>query len=80
MVHMEQNETESRSQGVQSGVRTAYNISMGVLWTSMGVLFLGQDRLGLSVSIDPGLAALFGGACVVYGLFRLWRGLGRRRS
>ena len=59
---MEQNEKESRSEGVQSGVRTAYNISMGVLWTTMGVLFLGHDRFGLSVSIDPGLAALFGGA------------------
>jgi hypothetical protein len=46
----------------------------------MGVLFLGHDRFGLSVSIDPGLAAIFGGACVVYGLFRLWRGLGRRKG
>jgi hypothetical protein len=77
---MEQHESESRREGVQSGIRKAYNISMGVLWTSMGVLFLGHDRFGMSVSIDPGLAAIFGGACVVYGLFRLWRGLGRRKG
>jgi hypothetical protein len=77
---MEQNESETRREGVQSGVRTAYNISMGILWTFMGVLFLGHDRFGLSISIDPGLAAIFGGACFVYGLFRLWRGLGRRKG
>lgn len=77
---MEQNETESSREGVQSGVRTAYNLTMGVLWTGMGVLFLAHDRFGLSISIDPGLAAIFGGACLVYGLFRLWRGLGRRKG
>jgi hypothetical protein len=38
------------------------------------VLVLGRDRFGLPLAVDPGLAALFGGACLVYGSFRLWRG------
>jgi len=52
-----------------------YNLSMGLLWTFMGVLFLGHERFGIPLAVGPGLSGFFGGACIVYGLLRLWRGI-----
>lgn len=61
-------------------ISTVYNLSMGLLWTFMGAIFLGHERFGIPLAVDPGLAALFGGACVLYGLFRLWRGIQSARA
>ncbi len=71
---MERSATGEGRERRPAGIGTVYHIAMGVLWTFMGVLVLGRDRFGLPLAVDPGLAALFGGACLVYGLFRLWRG------
>jgi hypothetical protein len=49
---------------------------MGVLWTAMGVfmLFIRHFNTGLEARFDDPTMKAFGGICVLYGLFRIYRG------
>lgn len=66
-----------------SQLRMVYNISMGILVLAMAVVMLFGDRLGIDAleqfisPIDPVLRYLFGGLCLLYGSFRLYRGIKR---
>jgi hypothetical protein len=40
----------------------------------VGIFFLNHSRFGLEGKFDPLLANIFGGTCILYGLFRIWRG------
>ena len=56
---------------------------MGILVLAMAVVMLFGDRFGIDAldqfisPIDPVLRYLFGGLCLLYGCFRLYRGLKR---
>lgn len=66
-----------------SQLRMVYNISMGILVLAMAVVMLFGERLGSDAisqfisPIDPVLRYLFGGLCLLYGFFRLYRGIKR---
>jgi FtsH-binding integral membrane protein len=62
-------------------MRTVYNITMGLIILGIGivilVVMLYNNRLGLNFfeSMDPWLIYAFSGLCIVYGAFRLYRGI-----
>ena len=65
-------------------MRTVYDITMALLILSIGVIMLVGDKLGsdtLKIFIqdrDPLMRYLFGGLCILYGGFRLYRGIKRK--
>ncbi|TKK68632.1 hypothetical protein FC093_10980 [Ilyomonas limi] len=74
------NDYKDRRQKSFSQLRMVYNISMGILILAMAVVMLFSDKLGIDAidqfvsPIDPVLRYLFGGLCLLYGFFRLYRG------
>ena len=71
---MDRNEFEQINERRQAKIRSFYNYGMGILWFGVGIFFLNHRRFGLEGQFDPLLANIFGGSCIFYGLFRLWRG------
>jgi len=77
------NNYKDRRQQSFSQLRMVYNISMGIFVLAMAVVMLFGDRLGNDAierfisPIDPVLRYLFGGLCLLYGAFRLYRGIKR---
>ncbi len=57
-------------------IRSIMDYGMGVLWTAMGVflLFIEKFHTGLEAQYGDTTMKIFGGICVVYGLFRIYRG------
>lgn len=64
-------------------MRTIYNLTMGILILAVGVVMFLVNRIyikGISEQIsqlDPLVRYLFGGLCLLYGGFRLYRGIKR---
>jgi len=60
-------------------MRTIYNISMGLIILGIGVVMLFNDKLGLNLfeSMNPIMIYAFSGLCIIYGAFRLYRGIKR---
>ncbi len=58
-------------------MRTIYNIAIGIIILGMGIAIFFNEQLGLNLTqkFDGPLIYLFGGACLLYGGFRLFRGL-----
>jgi len=57
-------------------MRTIYNITMGILWTGLGVLLVYSKKLGYDLlNGDTLLTNILGGAAILYGLFRIYRGI-----
>ena len=59
-----------------SGVlHSVYDYVMGALWFCLGGFFLLHNKLGVELAgFDDTLLKIFGGAAVLYGGFRLYRG------
>lgn len=60
-------------------MRTIYNITIGIIIFGMGIAIFFNDQLGLNLTntFDGTLIYIFGGACLIYGSFRLFRGIKR---
>lgn len=64
-------------------MRTIYNITMGVLILAVGIVMFAVNAFyikGISeqvAKLDPLVRYLFGGLCLLYGGFRLYRGIKR---
>ncbi|MEO7209818.1 MAG: hypothetical protein ABIY35_02645 [Chitinophagaceae bacterium] len=56
--------------------RTIYNIAMGLLIISIGIIAFFAERWNLTTltSYDPMIRNSFGVLCLIYGGFRLYRG------
>ncbi len=74
------NDYKDRQRKSADTAKTIYNVSFGVIILIVGLLmlFLNQinndtlnDYLGY---LDPVLRYMFGGLCLIYGVFRLYRG------
>lgn len=63
--------------------QTIMNFVMGILWTVLGLAFLFRKQLNFSfdkrLDDDPMLASIFGVAAILYGGFRLYRGITQKR-
>jgi hypothetical protein len=77
---MEQDKREQQQKGYTM-MRSVYDIGVGVFITSIGVIMLFGRRLGVPAlkefveDRDPFLLGIFGGMCLLYGGFRLYRGI-----
>lgn len=58
-------------------MRSIMDLGMGILWTGMGVflLFIKNFSPYLVLQYDENILMIFGGVCVAYGLFRIYRGI-----
>ena len=72
----EQPELNERQKGYQR-MRSIMDLGMGILWTAMGVflVFIKHFNTGLEQRFDDPVYKWFGGICIVYGLFRVYRGI-----
>ena len=57
-------------------MRSLMDYGMGLLWASMGIflIFIKQFNTGLEARFDDPAMKVFGGICLVYGGFRIFRG------
>jgi len=57
-------------------MRSMMDYGMGVLWLAMGVflIFLEKFNTGLEARFGDTSMKIFGGICVLYGAFRIYRG------
>lgn len=71
----EKEETSKREKGYLR-MRSMMDYGMGLLWTSMGVFLLFKEHFNtsLQINLDETAAKIFGGLCLLYGLFRIYRG------
>jgi hypothetical protein len=72
---MEQDQLSTKEKGMIR-MKSIMDYGMGVLWASMGLFFifikyLNQD---LAYRYDDLNIKVFGGVCIVYGIFRIYRG------
>ncbi len=60
-------------------MRVMYDITMAILILGMGALMLLGDTLKITqiIALDPLMRYLFAGICLLYGGFRLYRGVRR---
>jgi len=57
-------------------MRSIMDYGMGLLWMGMGVfmIFIKKFSLDLASKYDSGTFKVFGAVCIIYGLFRIYRG------
>lgn len=55
-------------------MRSVKDYGMGLLILTCGTFFLFSEKFGVTIELDAVFRNLFGGMCVVYGLFRIYRG------
>jgi hypothetical protein len=55
-------------------MRSVKDYGMGLLILTCGIFFLFSEKFGVTIELDTIFRNLFGGMCVVYGLFRIYRG------
>ncbi len=76
-----ENEERERQRKSYVMMRMIYDVGMGGLILFIGVIMLFGERLKIPAlttimtNIDVNLRYLFGGLCLLYGGFRLYRGL-----
>lgn len=54
--------------------RSSLNVGMGIIYVLIGSTVVYMKYFGV-VALNNGLAYALGGLMILYGLFRLWRGL-----
>jgi threonine/homoserine/homoserine lactone efflux protein len=76
-VFMMENEFRDRQRRNYNTMRNVYNITMGILILGIGLLMFFSDKVGLSLfeQFDKTMIYAFGGLCLLYGGFRLYRGI-----
>lgn len=55
--------------------RSIMDFGMGVLWTGMGIflIFIKRFNTGLETQFNDPVMKVFGGICIIYGGFRIYR-------
>lgn len=57
-------------------MRSIMDYGMGLLWMSMGIFLIFTEYINPAMAYqfsDPAMK-VFGGVCIIYGLFRMYRG------
>ena len=65
---------EDKKMKAYANRRAIMDYGMGVLYLGVGVFFFISDKLGFIIDFPKVLTITFGVLCVVYGLFRIYRG------
>jgi hypothetical protein len=69
----EEKDLDKRARGYQLR-RSIMDYGMGIIIFCLGIFFLLAPRLGVIFSIDDLFRYLFAGLCILYGIFRIYRG------
>lgn len=61
-------------------MRSIMDYGMGFLWTAMGVfiIFIKKFSIDLAEKYDSTTFKVFGAVCIVYGIFRIYRGFKKK--
>lgn len=72
-----ENQHRNRQQKTYNNTRKVYNITMGLLIVGLGLLMFFNEQAGLDLKsrFDKEAIYVFGGLCLLYGGFRLYRGI-----
>lgn len=54
--------------------RAIMDIGMGLIYLGVGVFFAFSAQLGMEIVFPSPFSYIFGGICIVYGGFRIYRG------
>jgi hypothetical protein len=70
-----QDEFDKRKLSAYTSRRSLMDFGMGLIYLALGGFFLLSRQLGYELVFpQPPFSYIFGGLCVVYGLFRIYRG------
>lgn len=72
-----ENSLRDKSRRGYSNFRRLYDVSMALLFLAMGGAMFFLERLGADLAVveDTGFRYFFGSVCLLYGGFRLYRGI-----
>lgn len=74
-MNTEQEETRKKA---YSNRRSMTDLGMGIIYAVMGGFFLLSETLGFNMEFpQKPFSYIFGGLCLVYGGFRIYRGIGK---
>jgi len=61
-------------------MRSIMDIGMGILWSGMGVFFYFMKHFSpqIAANYDEKISRVFGVVCLIYGLFRIYRGIRKK--
>ena len=65
---------DDKRKDISSRLRTMYDLTMGILWTGLGVFVLFQEKWGYDLKLGDSLKYILGISSTLYGLFRIYRG------
>ena len=68
-------EFEQKRRKAYSGRRSIMDIGMGAVIAAFGVFFALAGKLWVKFTIDANVRYAFAGLCLVYGAFRIYRGV-----
>ena len=66
---------DDKERNTSSWLRTIYDLTMGILWLGVGIFFLFHKKWGYDLRLDPLLTNIFGVSAMLYGSFRIYRGI-----
>lgn len=70
------NDYEEKRARAYANRRSIMDLGMGIIYTGMGIFFLLKKQLGINIDFPPEpFNYVFGGLCLLYGGFRIYRGL-----
>jgi len=61
-------------------MRSIMDLGMGLLWMGMGIfiIFIKKFSMDLAEKYDSTAFKVFGAVCIIYGLFRIYRGIKKK--
>lgn len=68
---------EDKKQRAYINRRSIMDLGMGIIYTGMGLLMIFASKVKLEAVFAEPFNYIFGGLCLVYGGFRIYRGIRR---
>ncbi len=67
---------EQKRMKAYSNRRSLMDLGMGLIYSGMGLFFLLKEVFGFAIDFPPRpFNYIFGGLCLLYGAFRIYRGV-----
>ena len=71
-----EDETRNKRAKGYTLMRSTLDFAMGILYVAIGLLLFFPEKLGLNMEgFDETIRKIFGGLCVLYGVWRVYRGI-----
>lgn len=68
-------EFDERKQSAYINRRAIMDLGMGIIYSGMAVVMFLPEKFGLGNIFSAPFNYIFGGLCLLYGLFRVYRGI-----